>query len=235
MLRAPMLRADAHKLSGVGFKILLDILATVDEPVRIKEFPLEFAARAEGESKLDLAVVFEFLVGLYDKWLGDIIPTRFALFGTIGAVGVLVHMAVLSAWLAVFGGDLQGHLVSAFEIGQTLAALVAMTFNFVLNNSLTYADKRLAGAAALLRGWLQIRPDLFCRPAGQCRIGRGPGALGRACLSGGAGRDRDRIGVELCAVEPLCLGPFLAEPPWNHRRDGCVNLTYRPRNSRSPA
>lgn len=156
MLRAPMLRADAHKLSGVGFKILLDILATAEEPVRIKEFPLKFAARAEGESKLDIAVAFEFLVGLYDKWLGDIIPTRFALFGTIGAAGVVVHMAVLSAWLSVFGGDLQGHLVSAFEIGQTLAALVAMTFNFALNNSLTYADKRLSGASALLRGWLKF-------------------------------------------------------------------------------
>jgi dolichol-phosphate mannosyltransferase len=28
--------------------------------------------------------VFEFLIGLYDKWLGRIIPTRFALFGTVG-------------------------------------------------------------------------------------------------------------------------------------------------------
>jgi dolichol-phosphate mannosyltransferase len=68
----------------VGFKILLDILATVDTPLRVKEFPLDFAARADGESKLDRTVVFEFLIGLYDKWLGRIIPTRFALFGTVG-------------------------------------------------------------------------------------------------------------------------------------------------------
>jgi len=156
MLRAATLRADAHRLSGVGFKILLDILATVDAPLRIKEFPLVFAARAEGESKLDRAVVFEFLVGLYDKWLGRFIPTRFALFGTIGAAGVVVHMAVLSVYLAIFGGSLKGHLVSAFEIGQTLAALVAMTFNFLLNNALTYADKRLAGFPALLRGWAKF-------------------------------------------------------------------------------
>jgi dolichol-phosphate mannosyltransferase len=32
MLRGETLRADAHRLSGVGFKILLDILATVDNP-----------------------------------------------------------------------------------------------------------------------------------------------------------------------------------------------------------
>ena len=156
MLRTELLRRDAHRLSGIGFKILLDILATVDAPLRVKEFPLHFAARAEGESKLDRTVVFEFLVGLYDKWLGRIIPTRYALFGTIGAAGVVVHMAVLSAFLAVFGGRFEDHLLSTFEVGQTLAALVAMTFNFVLNNALTYADQRLRGPLPLLRGWLKF-------------------------------------------------------------------------------
>jgi dolichol-phosphate mannosyltransferase len=156
LLRAEVLRKDAHRLSGVGFKILLDILATVDQPLRVKDFPMSFAARAEGESKLDRTVVFEFLVGLYDKWLGRYIPTRFALFGTIGAVGVVVHMAVLAVVLALFGSTFKGHLFSAFEIGQTIAALVAMTFNFFLNNSLTYADKRLKGVAAKAKGWLKF-------------------------------------------------------------------------------
>ena len=156
MLKAETLRADAHRLSGVGFKILLDILATVDRPLRVKEFPLAFAARASGESKLDRTIVFEFLVGLYDRWLGRIIPTRFALFGTIGAAGVVVHMAVLAIFLSIFGGSFKGHLVSAFELGQTTAALVAMTFNFILNNALTYADKRLTGFLPLLRGWAKF-------------------------------------------------------------------------------
>lgn len=156
LLRAETLRADAHRLSGVGFKILLDILATVDAPLRVREFPLSFAARASGESKLDRTIVFEFLVGLYDRWLGRYIPTRFALFGTIGAVGVVVHMAVLAVFLSIFGGSFKGHLVSAFELGQTVAALVAMTFNFVLNNALTYADKRLTGFVPLLRGWAKF-------------------------------------------------------------------------------
>ena len=159
MLPAATLRADAHRLSGVGFKILLDILATVDQPLRVKEFPLNFAARTEGESKLDRTVVFEFLVGLYDKWLGRIIPTRFALFGTIGGVGVVVHMAVLAAVLAVLGEQFAYHNWSAqtdFIVAQTSAAVVAMSFNFVLNNELTYADKRLRGLLPLLRGWAKF-------------------------------------------------------------------------------
>ncbi len=156
MVRTAIVRQDAHRLSGIGFKLLLDILATVEAPLRVKEFPLRFAARVEGASKLDRRVVFEFLVGLYDKWLGRIVPTRYALFGTIGAMGVVVHMAVLSAFLAAFGGSFEQHLVSSFEIGQTLAALVAMTFNFVLNNALTYADQRLRGVWPMLRGWLKF-------------------------------------------------------------------------------
>ncbi len=159
MLPAATLRADAHRLSGVGFKILLDILATVDQPLRVKEFPLNFAARTEGESKLDRTVVFEFLVGLYDKWLGRIIPTRFALFGTIGGAGVVVHMAVLATMLSLLGEQFAYHKWSAqtdFIVAQTSAAVVAMTFNFVLNNELTYADKRLRGLLPLLRGWAKF-------------------------------------------------------------------------------
>jgi len=156
MLPAATLRADAERLSGVGFKILLDILATVAQPMRVKEFPFNFAARAEGESKLDRTVVFEFLVGLYDKWLGRIIPTRFALFGTVGALGALVHFSVLAAVLYGFGAEFRlSHYPkeTPFMVGQTTAALVAMTFNFMLNNELSYADKRLRGTRAVLRGW----------------------------------------------------------------------------------
>ena len=159
MLRAETLRADASRLSGVGFKILLDILATVERPLRVKEFPLDFAARAEGESKLDRTVVFEFLIGLYDKWLGRIIPTRFALFGTVGAMGAVLHMSVLALVLHLFGAKFAvSHYPkeTAFIVGQTVAAFTAMTFNFVLNNELTYADKRLRGFLPLFNGWAKF-------------------------------------------------------------------------------
>lgn len=157
LLPAKVLRDHAHRLSGVGFKILLDIMATVEGPLRVREFPLAFAARAEGESKLDRAVAFEFLVGLYDKWLGGWIPTRFALFGTIGALGVVVHMAVLATFLSLAGQEVRfGHWITRFDIGQTVAATVAMTFNFVLNNALTYSDKRLTGFTAMARGWAKF-------------------------------------------------------------------------------
>jgi dolichol-phosphate mannosyltransferase len=146
MLPAAAARALVPRLSGIGFKILLDLLATADTPMRVKEFPLNFAARREGTSKLDRAILFDFLAGLYDKTLGRVIPTRFALFGTVGALGVGVHFAVLAVLLFAFG--------ERFPLAQTAAVLVAMSFNFWLNNWLTYRDKRLTGWSALLRGWL---------------------------------------------------------------------------------
>jgi dolichol-phosphate mannosyltransferase len=146
MLPSAKARALAPRLTGIGFKILLDLLATSDAAMRVKEFPLNFAARREGESKLDRAILFDFLAGLYDKTLGKVIPTRFALFGTVGAAGVVVHFVVLTSLLFAFGHH--------FTLAQTGAVLVAMSFNFWLNNWLTYRDKRLVGFGALLRGWL---------------------------------------------------------------------------------
>ncbi|MBD3730508.1 MAG: glycosyltransferase family 2 protein [Sphingomonadales bacterium] len=146
LLRAEVARGLVPKLSGIGFKILLDLLATAEPPLRVKEFPLQFAARGAGESKLDRTVAFEFLVGLYEKTLGQVIPTRFALFGTVGAAGVAVHMATLWLTYRIFG--------EGFALSTAIAAFVAMSFNFWLNNWLTYRDQRLAGLKAIVSGWL---------------------------------------------------------------------------------
>ncbi len=69
------------------------------------------------------------------------------MFGAVGALGIVVHLAVLQL---VFGG-----LGQSFVAGQATATLVAMTFNFALNNELTYRDRRLRGLP-WLRGWLSF-------------------------------------------------------------------------------
>ncbi|MEL6237846.1 MAG: glycosyltransferase family 2 protein [Pseudomonadota bacterium] len=145
MLPTATARRLVPRLSGIGFKILLDLLATSHTQMQVREFPLNFAARREGTSKLDRAILFDFLAGLYDKTLGRVIPTRFALFGTVGAAGVIVHMAVLASLLFVFE--------EGFTLAQGIAVLSAMSFNFWLNNWLTYRDKRLVGWGPVLRGW----------------------------------------------------------------------------------
>lgn len=145
LVEATRVRSLAPRLSGIGFKVLLDILATSRPPLRVCEFPLQLAQRRTGTSKLDRAVAFEFMVGLYERSLGRFIPTRFALFGTVGGAGVFVHFAVVALLFQLLG--------SGFAFAQATATLVAMTFNFWLNNFLTYRDRQLHGPLNLLRGW----------------------------------------------------------------------------------
>ena len=148
LLRTDTARSLAPRLSGIGFKILLDLLATSDTPLTVKDIPMNFSARRSGESKLDRAIALDFLAGLYDKSFGRFIPTRFALFGTVGGLGVLVHMAILYALLLAAGAN--------FAWGQGIAAFGSMTFNFWLNNWLTYRDKRLTTPGRIFIGWLSF-------------------------------------------------------------------------------
>ncbi len=147
MLRADVLQDCARTLSGVGFKILLDIFASSPRPLRFRELPYEFRQRVAGQSKLDHAVLWEYLLMLVQKALGPTVPVRFVAFSLIGGSGVLVHMAVL--WILYRGIGID------FMTGQAVAALVAMTTNFFLNNVLTYRDMRLRGRR-LLWGWVSF-------------------------------------------------------------------------------
>ena len=140
-----MLTRDAfdrtvHRLSGQGFKILLDLFASAPQPLRFRELPYVFGQRVRGESKLDSLVAWEYLVLLLDKTIGRYLPVRFVLFALIGLVGLIVHLTTLR--LALFGLGFTG--------AQIAATVVAMTSNFVLNNLLTYRDKRLRGGRLLL-------------------------------------------------------------------------------------
>lgn len=144
-----MIRRDAFEmslghLSMQGYKILLDIVASAPKSLRIKEIPYQFRIRQHGESKLDTLVSLEYLMLLLDKMFGRWVPARFILFTGIGGLGLFVHLAVLTALLKA--------AALPFIIGQSAATMVAMTFNFFLNNMLTYRDKRLKGFWPLLGG-----------------------------------------------------------------------------------
>ena len=60
----------ADSLTGTGFKILLDLLASSTRNLRVSEVPYEFRVRQHGESKLAVRVELEYLYLLADKILG---------------------------------------------------------------------------------------------------------------------------------------------------------------------
>lgn len=148
MVRTDVVRARAPHLAGIGFKILLDIMTAGGRPLRFRELPYVFRVRTEGESKLDHVVALEYLIALYDRRFGRLVPVRFAMFSAIGVIGVGIHMGVLALLHLVVG--------ASFLIGQIAATGAAMTFNFFLNNALTYRDRRLRGARQLLDGWVSF-------------------------------------------------------------------------------
>jgi dolichol-phosphate mannosyltransferase len=144
MMRRDAFDASLRQLSQQGYKILIDIVASAPKSLCIKEFPYVFRNRQHGESKLDALVSLEYLMLLLDKVFGRWVPARFILFMAVGGLGVFVHMAALTVLLKAAGAP--------FIFGQSMATLVSMTFNFFLNNTLTYRDKRLKGFWPVLGG-----------------------------------------------------------------------------------
>jgi len=141
MLRRELFDAVAPRLSGQGFKVLLDFIASSPSNLVIVELPYRFRPRLHGQSKLDSRVVVEYLGLLLAKLSGDWLSMRFVLFALVGASGLLVHLIVLRALVGASG--------MGFDGAQTCAAYMAMTWNFLLNNRLTYRDRRLHGWQAL--------------------------------------------------------------------------------------
>jgi dolichol-phosphate mannosyltransferase len=160
MIRREVFLARVHSLSGVGFKILLDLFASGKQALRFRELPYHFRGRSQGQSKLDSRVAWDFLMLVLDKRLGGIVPVRFITFALVGMLGVGVHLSTMS--LLFKTGQ------APFTVAHSIAMVAAMTSNFAFNNILTYRDKRLRGWG-WLRGWLSF--VLACSVGGIANIG----------------------------------------------------------------
>jgi dolichol-phosphate mannosyltransferase len=144
----PAFESAMRRTSNQGFKILLDLLSAAPKPLRVVEIPYTFGQRLHGDSKLDTLIILEFGAMLLSKMLGNAVPVRFIMFMAVGGLGVFVHMGILALSINV--------LKLEFLWAQTVAVMCAMTFNFVLNNFLTYRDKRLKGFWPVIGGLLSF-------------------------------------------------------------------------------
>ncbi len=160
MMRRSVLDGSVRSLSAIGFKILADLFASHTEPLRFTEIAYRFKVRQAGESKLDSVTAWDYVMLLLDKLVGRWIPVRFLAFSIVGAAGIAVHFAVLTL--------LYQGLQRSFVLGQAAATLCAMTFNYTVNNVLTYRDLRLRGVL-WLRGWVSF--VLACSIGGFANLG----------------------------------------------------------------
>lgn len=146
-IRRDLFLEIAPKLSQRGYKLLLDIVASHPSAIVMAEVPYHFRTRMAGQSKLDGAVILEYGELLIDKLIGRFVPVKLVMFGLIGMMGAVVHLALLWAALMTLG--------ASFAVAQALATLGAMTFNFALNNAFTYRDRTLRGWR-WVTGWLSF-------------------------------------------------------------------------------
>ena len=138
------------RLTGVGFKILVDVVASARRKPRFGEVKASLRQRQGGESKLDIRVVLDLAALLIEKATNGLMPARFVLFAGVGATGVLVYLAVL------FAGHSLMHAGTSVPVyryqfrtdditSYGLAIWISMTWNFFVNNLITFRDKRLKG------------------------------------------------------------------------------------------
>ncbi len=137
MLKRSVIERLAHNLSTQGFKILLDVVMTAAGSIRVVELPYRFAVRHHGKSKLDSRAVLDFFGLVVAKATSGVITLQFVLFCMVGVVGIAVHFVALIAGLRIVG--------LPFTSAQMLATAIAIVSNFVMNNAITYRDRRLVG------------------------------------------------------------------------------------------
>jgi dolichol-phosphate mannosyltransferase len=142
LVRSEYFHHVVHNLSCVGFKILIDLIASAGGPLRIGEVGYRFRNRLHGESKLDILVGLEYLELLLHKLTRGMIPVSYLVFGLVGSVGVVCNFVLAAVFSYAF--DLE------FKSAQLAGALVTVAVNFLLHNQLTFRAARLHGKSLLI-------------------------------------------------------------------------------------
>ena len=127
----------ADFFSPNGFKILLDFIICAKKEIKLKEIGYLMRARYSGDSKMNHAIVIEYLQLLIDHSIGKIFPARFIFFILVGASGLFLHLLNLFIFYKIFSYD--------FYTSQFIATGISITSNYLINNIFTFRDRMLKG------------------------------------------------------------------------------------------
>ena len=124
-LRRELFNEAVHNLSGLSFKILLDLLASVRRPVKFREIPFVLAQRRAGESKFDATVASEYLLLLADKSVGRVVPIQFISPALIGVMSAVAHLTVVSVLFGLCSLDFMTSEVVASALSLSVIYIVS--------------------------------------------------------------------------------------------------------------
>ena len=131
-----------RKIEINGFKFLYELLSLSKGKLNVKEVPLNFQERRHGNSKLDLAIIWDFIISIIHNFTFRIMPRRAISFGLVGLSGVFVQL-----FITYFLTNL---LLLKFYDALPIAVISAATSNFLINNQVTFRSNRLKGSALLV-------------------------------------------------------------------------------------
>lgn len=123
---------EAEHLNPIGYKIGLELMVKCGCR-KVAEVPIHFKDRLHGESKLSLKEQLNYIRHLgrlyrfqLGKWFTPLC------FGLVGASGVVIDLVIFSLLL----------LVGSFPMARAGAIWGAMTWNYIWNRRLTFADRK---------------------------------------------------------------------------------------------
>ena len=122
-----------------GFKFLYELLSISKGRIQTGEVPLKFQSRRSGESKLDLAIFWDFLISAIHTLILRLLPRRAISFGIVGASGFFVQLSTTFILMRL--------AALPFEVVLPAAVVVAASSNYLINNALTFRSNRLKNSA----------------------------------------------------------------------------------------
>ncbi len=131
-----------RKIEINGFKFLYELLSVSKGKLIVKELPLIFKERRFGNSKLDLSIIWDFIISIIHNFTLRIIPRRAVSFGLVGLSGVFVQLGMTSLLTNV--------ILMGFYDALPIAVVFAATSNFLINNQVTFRSNRLKNFALLI-------------------------------------------------------------------------------------
>ena len=141
-IRASLLRRidfSELRVQGYAFQVAL-LHAALEEGGKIREIPVDFVDRKQGESKLQFSDIIEFAINVWGIRLQS--SKTFIKFAIVGASGVLVNLGFFTLFLMM-------------EINKYIASPVAIElsiiWNFLLNNYWTFRWRK-TGSRTRIRG-----------------------------------------------------------------------------------
>jgi len=141
-LKREITKKFIRKIEINGFKFLYELLSLSKGKLVVNEVPLIFKERRFGNSKLDIAIVWDFLISIIHNLTLRLLPRSAISFGMVGLSGVFVQLFITSFLVEIFLIDFYNAL--------PFAVIFAATSNFLINNQVTFRSERLKNSALFI-------------------------------------------------------------------------------------